>query len=49
MGNSNNAPNRNKLPVKTGTLPEGMATLHKLWEALPLNIPLGITRGTPTS
>ena len=33
MGNT--VPNKNLLPVQAGTIPEGMATLHKLWEALP--------------
>ena len=46
----NNVPNKNLLPVQFGTLPEGMATLHKLWEALPLNfIDARIWRGVPTS
>ena len=50
MGMGNSIPNKNLLPVQAGTIPEGMATLHKLWESLPLiyifNVPW---RGVPTS
>ena len=36
MGSSDSAPDKNLLPVQTGTIPEGMATLHKIWESLPI-------------
>ena len=36
MGSEESAPDRNLLPVQAGTIPEGMASLHKNWESINL-------------
>lgn len=46
MGGADSAPNKNLLPVQAGSLAEGMASLHKWWEALPFGW-ANITKGVP--
>ena len=51
MGSVSSVPDRNLLPVQAGTLAEGMATLHKLWESIPYLGWFGlgwVARGVPT-
>ena len=50
MGGVASVPDKNLLPVQIGSLPEFMATIHKLWESLPLGFLVpGLTMGYATS
>ena len=49
MGAAESKPDKDLLPVTTGTTAEFMAAVHKLWESLPLNWFFEWTAGVPTS